>query len=84
MNTRLILVSAAAVICGLASCKQKDEPKSGSVREKIDDALDRRPNEKIKDAVEDLSKDAKKAGEGISEAVDKAAQDAKKKIEESK
>lgn len=84
MSTRLICIAAAAAICGLASCKQKEAPPSGSIREKIDDALDRRPNEKIKDAVEDLSQDAKKAGKGISDAVDQAAQDAKKKIEESK
>ena len=83
MKTNTIILTIAAAVLSLASCEQKKEP-AGELKEKIDDALDRRPNEKLKDSIEDLEKDARKAGEGISDALDKAAQDVEKKVDKSK
>ena len=47
------------------SCEQR--PKT--LGEKIDDALDARPNEKLKDAGEDAADAAKDAAEGVKDAV---------------
>lgn len=63
MTTAMFL--ATATIGGLTSCERK--PKT--IGEKIDDALDTRPNEKIKDAGEDLKDAAKDAGEAVKDAV---------------
>lgn len=84
MKTIACLLTIATTLGGLVSCEKKAEPAKTSIGAKIDDALDRRPNEKLKDAVEDLEKDAKKAGEGITEALDKAAKDLEKDLEKSK
>ncbi|MEI6175542.1 MAG: hypothetical protein WCS43_01505 [Verrucomicrobiota bacterium] len=80
MKTIIIIMSTAIAVCGVISCKKKEVP----ISEKIGDALNTRPNEKLKDAVEDIEKDAKKAGEGLSEAIKDAADKADKKIEEAK
>ena len=75
----LITIVLLAASCGLlSSCKEK--PKT--LGEKIDDALDARSNEKLKDAAEDLQDAARDAKKGIKDAakdVKEAVKDATKK-----
>ncbi len=55
-----ILTALATLALVLPSC------------DKIDDALDRRPNEKILDAAEDLGDSVEDAAEGVKDAVNDA------------
>jgi len=54
----------AAALSMLASCKEK--PKT--IGEKIDDAMDTRPHEKLKDAAEDVKDAAHDAKEAVKDA----------------
>ena len=47
------------------------------VKEKIDDALDRRPNEGIKDAAEDIKDEAKDIGHDVKDAAKDIKDDVK-------
>ncbi len=69
MKTKPVLLAAIAAALGLAACSEKDSHLGGDLKDKVDDALDRRPNEEIRDAAEDLGKDVKKAGEDLGEAI---------------
>lgn len=53
------------VLVALHGCDSKPESASSQVKESIDDALDRRPNEQIRDAAEDLEKGFKNAVEDL-------------------
>ncbi len=62
----------------LVSCKEKrpviiDRPDTPGekIKDKVDDALDRRPNEKVRDAVEDVEKAAGDIKESVKDAVEK-------------
>ena len=63
LMTCAMLVTATSA-CLLTSCKEK--PKT--IGEKVDDALNTRPNEKLKDAAEDLNKAAQDAAEAVKDA----------------
>lgn len=62
----------------LVSCKDK-KPEIGSkpetagekIKDKVDDALDRRPNEKVRDVAEDVKDAAEDVKESVKEAVEK-------------
>jgi uncharacterized membrane protein YgcG len=60
MRTSSLLL-AIPLIFTLAACEQKPASSSEQVKDKVNDALDRRPNEKLKDAAEDLRDGAKSA-----------------------
>ena len=56
-----------AIVLAVAGCEQKTTGEK--VKDKVDDALDRRPGEKVRDAAEDLKDAAKDAGRDIKGAV---------------
>ncbi len=63
----------------LVSCKDRsssvliDKPETPAekIKDKVDDALDRRPNEKIRDVAEDVEKAAEDVKESVKDAVEK-------------
>ena len=74
MKLNYLLVAAGLAM--IPACEKNDPPE---VKEKIDDALDRRPNEGLKDAGEDLKDAAKDAGDEVKDAgkaIKKEAEDA--------
>ncbi len=71
------IVAVALVLAVVPACKKKELTAAEKMKERMDDALNRRPNEELRDAVEDAEKAAKNV---VKEA--KAA--AEKKVEEVK
>ena len=65
---------AAATFAILPACEKHEAPE---VKEKVDDALDRRPNEKLKDAGEDIKDGAKDAADGVKDAAKDIKEDVK-------
>ncbi len=55
IRTFCIFLTIGATIGGTVSCEEKKGPAT-KVGDKIDDALDRRPAEKVRDVVEDIKK----------------------------
>lgn len=64
--SRLFLV--AALVAAFAGCEQKPKSTTEVVKDKVNDALDRRSNEKIKDAAEDVSDGVKAAVKDVKDA----------------
>jgi uncharacterized protein YjbJ (UPF0337 family) len=56
------------MLVALAGCDQKPKSTAEQVKDKVNDALDRRPNEKLRDAAEDLRDAAKEAVKDLKEA----------------
>jgi type IV pilus biogenesis protein CpaD/CtpE len=54
----VLLTVAVAVFAG---CDQKPKSTTEQVKDKVNDALDRRPNEKLRDAAEDVRDGVKEA-----------------------
>jgi len=71
---KLRYLFAAATFAILPACEKHETP---NVKEKVDDALDRRPNEKIKDAAEDIKDDAKDVGRDVKDAAKEIKEDVK-------
>ncbi|QQR74985.1 MAG: hypothetical protein IPJ17_05230 [Holophagales bacterium] len=68
----------ALVLClGMAACDQKPKSATEQVRDKVNDALDRRPNEKLRDAAEDLHDGAKDVAKELKDAKNEVAKDLK-------
>jgi hypothetical protein len=65
---------AAASLATFSACEKKE---TSEVKEKVDDALDRRPNEGIKDAAEDIKDDAKDLGNDVKDAAKDLKDDVK-------
>jgi hypothetical protein len=64
------LLLALPFMLALTACGKPPEPTLGSNnKDSINDALDRRPNEKPRDAVEDVGDAAKRAGGDAKDAV---------------
>lgn len=89
MRPLLLLAVCLPLTLGLSACEKKPEGLIEQAQDKVNDALDRRPNEKLKDAAEDLGKAAAeareaagKAAEGAAESVGKALKDAGKAVEQ--
>ncbi len=61
-SKHLLLVLPLLVLLG--ACDQKQST-SASVKDKVNDALDRRPNEKLRDAAEDLRDGVKEAAKDL-------------------
>ena len=62
-----ILIIAAAILV-LPACDQS-QTGTDKVMNKVDDALDRRPGEKVRDAAEDIGSELEDAGGEIKESV---------------
>jgi uncharacterized protein YjbJ (UPF0337 family) len=62
------LLLAVPFVFAMAACEQKLKTTTEQVKDKVDDALDRRPNEKLKDAAEDIRDGAKSAVKDLKEA----------------
>lgn len=56
----------AAALFAMPSCERQQ---SSEIKNKVDDALDRRPNEKIKDAAEDTKDAVEDAAKDVKDAV---------------
>ena len=67
MKTPLLLIALATFLV-LPACEQ-DKPVTGKAKDGINDALDRRPGEKVRDAAEDAADALKDAGKEAKEAV---------------
>ena len=67
MKTPLLLI-ALATLLALPACEQ-DKPVPGTAKDGINDALDRRPGENVRDAAEDAADALKNAGKEAKEAV---------------
>jgi hypothetical protein len=78
MKTTLWMIATVSAVFALASCGKKETTVRDEVSEKVGDALNTRDHEKLRDAAEDLEKDAKKAGEGLGEALKEAGEEIKK------
>jgi hypothetical protein len=55
IHTLILCLSATTLSLTAVSCKQEKGP-AGKIGDKIDDALDARPAEGVRDAVEDVTK----------------------------
>jgi hypothetical protein len=62
------LLFALPLVFAIAACEQKPPSTSEQIKDKVNDALDRRPNEKLKDAAEDIRDGAKAAAKDLKEA----------------
>jgi hypothetical protein len=62
------LLIVLALVFAIAACEQKPPSASEQIKDKVNDALDRRPNEKLKDAAEDIRDGAKAAAKDLKEA----------------
>jgi hypothetical protein len=62
------LLIALPLVFAIAACEQKPASTSEQIKDKVNDALDRRPNEKLKDAAEDIRDGAKAAAKDLKEA----------------
>ncbi|MBS1211835.1 MAG: hypothetical protein H6R26_451 [Proteobacteria bacterium] len=65
---KAVLLLALPFVFAMAACDQKPKSTTGQVTDKVNDALDRRPNEKLKDAGEDLRDGAKSAVKDLKDA----------------
>ena len=61
----------AAALFTFAACEEKPKPVGEKIKDKVDDALDRRPNEKLRDAGEDLKDAGRDAKDAVKDAVKK-------------
>lgn len=59
------LLVALPLLFSLAACDQKPASTTDQIKGKVNDALDNRPNEKIRDAAEDLNEGVKQAAEDL-------------------
>jgi hypothetical protein len=66
---RFLLILPALVALSFPACEKKPETVGEKIGNKVDDALDRRPGEKVKDAGEDLKDAAKDAKDAVKDAV---------------
>lgn len=62
------LILAAPLIVTLIACEQKPASTTELIKDKVNDTLNRRPNEKLKDAAEDIRDGAKSAVKDLKEA----------------
>lgn len=85
--THLLMIAVATVALG--ACGQKNESAGEKIGSAVDDALDQRPAEELRDAaedagdaVEDAAKDVKEAAQDAAGEVKDAAEAAGEKIDE--
>jgi uncharacterized lipoprotein len=68
MKTTHTLLLAFPLVFALAACDKQPEPILSNNKDSLNDALDRRPNEKPRDAVESTGDALKEAGGDIKDA----------------
>ena len=67
-NVRTLLL-AAPLLFALAACDNRQpETLSSNDKDSVKDALDRRPNEKVRDAAEDVGDSMKRTGSDVKDA----------------
>jgi len=71
MKTKYLCISLAALLA-LAACKREPTP-TETVKDKINDALDRRPAEGLRDAAEDIGDFIKDADRETSKTIEEIA-----------
>jgi hypothetical protein len=71
-----IVATLLGLSVGLTACKKKDETPIEKMSESVQDGLNMRDNEKMKDAGEDAADAMKNAGEAVKEG----AEDMKKEV----
>jgi hypothetical protein len=71
MHTITRLLLCLATIPVFIACEPKPKTVGEKLGDKVDDALDRRPGEKVRDAGEDVKDAAKDAGDAVKDAVRK-------------
>lgn len=70
MKKMRTLLLACPLLFALAACDKPSQPTLGSDnKDSLNDALDRRPHEKVRDAAEDIGDAGKRAGGDIKDAV---------------
>ncbi|MBS1142482.1 MAG: hypothetical protein H6R13_3935 [Proteobacteria bacterium] len=62
------LLIALPLVFAITACEQKPPATSEQIKDKVNDALESRPNEKLKDAAEDIRDGAKAAAKDLKEA----------------
>ena len=67
MKTPILIITLASLL-GLTAC-DKDKPNTGKAKDGVNDALDRRPGENVRDAAEDAADAVKDAGKEVKETV---------------
>jgi hypothetical protein len=65
-RTRLLLL--LPLLLTVVACEPKDQTTGEKVKDKVNDALDNRPNEGLRDAGEDIRDGAKDAGDAVKDA----------------
>ncbi len=65
---KLLSWIALSTLLALPAC-DRNKPITGKFKDGLNDALDRRPGEKVRDTVEDTTDAVKDAGEEIEDAV---------------
>lgn len=70
----LVICVVGACAFSVVSCKQKETTPVGEFKEAVNDGLDRRPNEKLKDAGEDAKDAVKDAAEDLKDAAKDATE----------
>ena len=79
MKTSAIIIAAAFTCFSLSACGKKD---TEEVKDKVGDALNTRPNEKLRDASEDLQKDVKDASKDAGDAVKELGKEIKEDVKD--
>lgn len=74
MKYLIPLFSVAAFAFLFPACEKKPETAGEKVKEAVDDALDRRPAEGVKDAAEDAKDAVKDAAEEVKDAAKEATE----------
>lgn len=64
-------ILSAVLLLTFTACEKKPQTLGEKIENKTNDALDRRPGEKVRDAAEDVKAEAKEAKEDIKDAVKK-------------
>jgi hypothetical protein len=75
MNTKYLSAAILASLLVLSACENKSAIEKAE--DKVNDALDRRPAEAIRDAAEDVGAAGKDFGEAVKDAAKDVEQDAK-------
>lgn len=78
----LTLLPAAAILAFVPACEKKPETTGEKVENAVNDALDRRPAEGLKDAAEDTKDAIKDTAKDTKDAVKDAAGEVKDAVKE--
>ena len=62
------LLLATSMVFALSACDQKPKSTTEQIKDKVNDVLDRRPNEKVRDAAEDIRDGVKEAVKDLKSA----------------